>query len=281
MITYNIEDPYVAGKMAKAVFLDIETSLVDARVFRTGQQMVTAEQLSGFTYLLTASWGSMYDLYTKGIDGVQSIGNHYDSKTFKNNPLDDTLVLRALWDVLDDADVILAHNAKFDTGWMMGRFLQLGWPLPSKFSTICTYTALTKFSFVSKKLDMLSKQLIGSRKIPTNLTLWMNCSDGDIEAFKEMETYNRGDVFDTLFKVYLMTCKYYPDYCVDMADYSLEIPLCKVSGEPLEPLERTWFNRRNGLEYSLYYNDTLGITYRDRYHADSNKAGLGLIRHHV
>lgn len=281
MITLNLEDEFIVEKMKNVYFLDIETSLINARIFRPGIQTVTAEQTNSYTKLLTASWGSMYDLYTKKEKGVIGVGNHFDAKTFAKDPLDDTLVLRGLWEVLDKADVIVAHNVSFDAGWAFGRFLQLGWPLPSKFSTVCTYTALHKYTFTSKKLDQLSKQLIGTSKLKTNFDLWNRCSDGDLEAFEEMLQYNKGDVYDTMFQVYLRTCQYFPDYAVDMCDYGMEMPLCKVTGEPLEPLDQAWMNRANGCEYQLYRNDTLGITYRDRYNLNSSKSGLGLIRHHV
>jgi hypothetical protein len=281
MLTLNLEDSFIVEKMKSAVFFDIETSLIDVRTFRLGKQHLTIDNMRSHTKLLSAAWGSMYDLYTKQEKGVQGIANHFDAKAFAKNPLDDTLVLRAAWEVLDKASVIIAHNAQFDWGWLMGRFVQLGWPLPSKFSTICTYRALHRFNFNSKKLEALSFQLAGTHKLPTQLNLWQRCSDGDKSAFEEMLTYNKGDIFSTLFKVYMLTSIYYPDLAVDMVDYELGIPQCKVSGEPLDTLDYTWMNRSNGCEYMLYNNQELGIIYRDRYNVNSSKAGLGLIRHHI
>lgn len=281
MIGFNLEDSYIVSKMKKAVFLDIETSLLDARVYRTGTQTIVANQLSNTTRLLTAAWGNMYDLYTQKEKGVWAVGNHLDPKKFAKNPLDDTVVLEHLWDVLDEADVVIAHNARFDYGWIMGRFVQLGWPLPSKFSTICTYRALSRYNFTSKKLDQLARQLVNAQKLNTNFDLWVRCSQGEFKAFEEMLEYNIGDVFETLFKVYLRTCQYYPDYCVDMVDYSMEQPQCKVTGELLVPLDAVWLDRRNNCEYQLYKNETLNIVYRDRYNVNSRKSGIGLIKHHI
>lgn len=280
MISFNTKDPFIADKMKRVVFLDIETALIDARIFRPGLQTINYNQLSGYTKLLTAAWGTMWDLYTKKQAGVRAVGNHM-SQEFQKNPLDDTYVLRRLWKILDDADVIVAHNAAFDRGWILGRFLQLGWPMPSKFSTVCTLRGLSKYNFTSKKLDALSDQLVGSRKIETTFQLWNECSNGSRAAFKKMMDYNKGDVFDTLFKVYLATAQYYPDYCVDFADYSSGLPHCKVTGEPLDVLDELYLNRKNGCEYQLYRNSVLGITYRDRYNITATKANQGFIIHHT
>jgi len=274
----NVKNKFIANKMKHVQFLDIETSLLDARVFRPGQQFVAASQTSSFTRLLTVAGGTMYDLYTKGSKGIWSVSNHHFKKEFAKDPLDDSRLLKVVWDILDKADVIVAHNAAFDSGWLAGRFLQLGWPLPSKYAVVCTYRGLNKYNFTSKKLDQLSKQLIGTKKITTDFSLWDRCSNGEIEAFEEMEAYNRGDIYPTMFNVYMRTCMYYPDYAVDMVDYSLESPRCKVDGTALEWLNKSYLNRRNGCEYQLYYNPALNITYRDRYNTRSKKSGMGYIR---
>lgn len=276
----DMSDTAIKKKAQSVQFVDIEVSLVDTRVYRPGQQFVGAHQIQGHTTLLTIAGGTLYDLYTKGKKGVWSFGNHHDPEAFARNPLDDTFLLRRLWDICDKADVLVAHNAQFDKSWILGRFLQKGWPLPSKFSVVCTYRGLTQFAFTSKKLDFLSKQLAGVRKIPTDFSLWDRCSDGDLEAFNEMEEYNRGDIFPTLYNVYMQTCMYYPDYAVDLVDYSQETPLCKINGKPLEWLDQVHTNRKNGCEYQLYVNPDLGIVYRDRYNVNSSKAYKGYIREH-
>ena len=280
MITLNLQDEHVVEKMKATVFIDVETSLIDARIFRPGHQYIPADQSLSTTRLLTAAWGSMYDLYTKKEKGVRSISNHHFPKDFKADPLNDENVLAELWDVLDKAQVAVAHNATFDKGWITSRFLQLGWPLPSKTSWVCTLRGLGRYNFTSKKLNELSQLLVGTKKIPTTFDLWNRCSSGEVSAFKEMLRYNEGDIFDTLFKVYMTTCPYYPDYCVDMADYECEVPQCKVTGELLEELEELHVDRRNGCEYATYISP-LGIRYKDRYNTNSNKAGKGYVVHYV
>ena len=61
----------------------------------------------------------------KGKAAVKCLSNRH-SKKFKKNPHDDTDLLRKIWKVLDSAEVVIAHNAQFDQGWINGRFLELG-----------------------------------------------------------------------------------------------------------------------------------------------------------
>jgi hypothetical protein len=279
-VQFDTTNPRVIEIMKKVQFLDIETSLVDAKVFRTGLQNINANQLSSTTRILTVAGGSMYDLYTKGESGVWGYGNHHTRDTFKKDPLDDTEVLRKVWYILDRAEVIVAHNARFDKAWLLGRFLELGWKLPSRFSVVCTYRNLHDYNMTSKKLDELSHNLVGTNKLPTDFTLWVRCSEGDKKAFEEMMTYNKGDIYDTLFKVYMRTCQYAPQKCIDMTDYTTSVPQCRVTGYELEELDICHQNHTTGLTYLLYRNPSNGLQYVDRYNTNSKKSGKGFVKHY-
>jgi hypothetical protein len=275
----DLKDPYIKSLSKKVVFLDIETSLVDAKVFRTGNQYIKADQLTSQTRILTIAGGSLYDMETKGEEGVWSCSNHRSS-TFKKDPLDDTEILATVWDILDKAEVVVAHNAEFDKGWLLGRFLELGWRLPSRFFLFCTYRNLTPFNLTSKKLDELSQTLIGSKKISTDIDLWMRCSEGDKEAFKEMEAYNVGDIYNTMYRVWARTAYYNPVKAIDFSNPKSDLITCRVDGSPVDEIG-THYNRSNGLRYNLYLNPRSGIQYIDRYNTNSKKSGFGLVRPHV
>jgi len=279
-VGFVITNPHVKAIMHKVQFLDIETSLLDAKVFRTGLQNINANQLSSTTRILTVAGGSMYDLYTKGERGIWGYSNHHTKTTFKKDPLDDTEVLRKVWYILDRAEVIVAHNARFDKSWLLGRFLELGWKLPSRFSVVCTYRNLHDYNMTSKKLDELSHNLVGTNKLPTDFTLWARCSKGDKKAFEKMMTYNKGDIYDTLFKVYMRTCQYAPQKCIDMTDYTTAIPQCRVTGDELEELDICHQNHTTGLTYLLYRNPNNGLQYVDRYNTNSKKSGKGFVKHY-
>ncbi len=275
----NLKDPYIRELSKKILFIDIETSLIDAKVFRTGLQQINANQLTSRTRVLTAAGGTLYDLTKSKEEGMWSCSNHRSS-TFSTDPLDDEEILADIWEELDKADVVVAHNASFDQGWLFGRFLELGWKLPSKFFLFCTYRNLTPFNLTSKKLNELSKSLIGTKKIETNFELWMRCMEGDKSAFIEMEQYNLGDVYDTLFQVWKRTAYYNPHKAIDLANPTSQMPQCKVDGSPLEEAG-IYVSRDRGLEYQLYLNPSAGIMYKDRYNIKSKKSGTGLVTPHL
>lgn len=275
----NTSRKHVTDVMKKTTFLDIETSLVKAYTFRTGMQRINIDQMveGDQTKLLTAAWGTWHDLYTKGSDGVKSVSNHHRKSSFKKDPLDDTYVLRQLWEVLDKSDVIVAHNAAFDRGWIEGRFMDLGWKQPSKYYVYCTFRALHGLNGNSKKLDYLSQKLIGTKKVAhEGMPLWIKCSEGDVEAFEKMEEYNIGDIYDTLYKVFMRTAPYIPRHkCIDLAGEGI---FCNLTGDPLTKMEDTYRNRSTGLSYYKYINPVYGFMYRDRYNVRSKKSNLGYIR---
>lgn len=278
-LVLNLQDDYIKALSKKILFIDIETSLINARVFRTGTQNVNANQLTSSTRILTVAGGTLYNMLTEGEGGMWSCSNHRAS-TFKKDPLDDTEILADIWEELDKAEVVVAHNASFDRGWLFGRFLELGWQLPSKFFLFCTYRNLTPFNLTSKKLNELSKSLIGEKKINTDFDLWMRCYDGEEDAFKEMEEYNLGDVYNTLFKVWKRTAYYNPHKAIDFANPSSIEPQCKVDGSILEEAG-IYKNRRTGLYYHLYMNPRAGIVYRDRYNSKSKKSCKGFVQPHL
>lgn len=275
-IKLDYKDKHIQRLSKSVVFLDIETSLVTAKVFRTGNQFIKADQLEDTTKILTVAYGSLYDLHFKGKKGVTCLTNR-TSKEFKADPHNDEQLLRDLWPILDQAEVVVAHNGAFDKGWLLGRYVELGMKLPSSFFLFCTYQNLRPFNMTSKKLDELSKNLIGTAKLPTDFNLWARCAQGEIKAFKEMEAYNVQDVYDTLYKVWLRTAYYNPIKAIDFANPDSDDIQCKVDGQYLVETGKLYTNRATGLKYYLYQNPRSGQLYRDRYNTRSKKAGLGYV----
>ena len=54
-LTFNTKSEHVRSVMKKCTFLDIETSLNTAYVFRTGKQQINASQLTTTTKILTVA----------------------------------------------------------------------------------------------------------------------------------------------------------------------------------------------------------------------------------
>lgn len=128
-----------------------------------------------------------------------------DFGTYEYDLEDDFELVRALWELFDEADIIIAHNgASFDIKKSNAKFIEHGLPPPSPYKVIDTkLVAKRYFNFNSNKLDDLGNILGLGRKIDTGgFDLWLGCASGDMKAWKKMCDYNKQDVI-LLEQVYL------------------------------------------------------------------------------
>jgi len=113
-------------------------------------------------------------------------------------------MLKRIHNLLDEADAVIHYNGtKFDIPTLNKEFITHGMKPPAPYQQIdLLRTARTKFKFPSNKLDYVAKALGVKTKVKhRGHSLWMDCMDGDIHAWAEMETYNKGDI-ETLEEVY-------------------------------------------------------------------------------
>lgn len=146
-------------------------------------------------------------------------------------PLDDSKTLAKLWEYLNEADIVVAHNGnKFDIKKVNARFLQLGLQPPSPYRKIDTLLEARKnFAFTSNRLDVLGQVLGLGRKIDNGgFKLWVRCMNGEKEAFDEMVEYNVQDV-SLLEDVYLALRPWmqnHPNIAVFNDDEEEQCPKC-------------------------------------------------------
>lgn len=128
-----------------------------------------------------------------------------DYPGYKKNPEDDKALCEDLWKLLDEADVVIAHNGdQFDIKKMNARFIVNGLKPPTPFVSIDTKKVAKKyFNFDSNKLNDLGVILgLGEKEDTGGIELWKQCINGDMDAWKTMKKYNKQDVL-LLEKVYL------------------------------------------------------------------------------
>lgn len=127
-----------------------------------------------------------------------------DFKNYKKDKLDDYGVVKAMWDLLDEADVVITHNGdKFDIKKMNARFIYHGFTSPSSYKSIDTLKISRRyFKFNSNKLDDLGEYLKVGRKVRhEGFSLWFKCMMGQKKAWNNMIKYNIQDVL-LLEKIY-------------------------------------------------------------------------------
>ena len=177
----------------RVLLFDIETAPMLAHVWGIWDQNVALNQISADWHLL--SWSA------KWLGDPPSKIMYMDQRSVKNIE-DDSKILKGIWDLLDEADIVITQNGKkFDQKKLNARFILTGMKPPSPFKHIDTFQIAKKhFAFTSNKLEYLSEKLCEKYKKLTHqrkfggFQLWKECIAGNIEAWKEMEKYNKYDV---------------------------------------------------------------------------------------
>lgn len=182
-------------KEPKILLYDIESAPNLAYVWGKYEQDVLAYTREW--YMLSFSWKWLGESKTH----VLSLP---DFKTYKKDPENDIELIRELWQLFDEADIIIAHNGNsFDQKKTNARFIFHGFPPPTPYKEIDTkLVAKRYFNFNSNKLDDLGKYFKIGQKLQTGgFELWQGCMRGDKKAWKTMTDYNKMDVI-LLEKVY-------------------------------------------------------------------------------
>lgn len=128
-----------------------------------------------------------------------------DFKGYKPGSEDDKALVTKLWELFDEADIIVAHNGdEFDIKKSNARFTYHKLNPPTPYKTVDTKKVAKKyFSFNSNSLNNLGKHLGLGEKVETGgFKTWKGCMDGDKKAWDTMKKYNKQDVI-LLEKVYL------------------------------------------------------------------------------
>ena len=131
-------------------------------------------------------------------------------KLYKKDKYSDEELTKKLWELFDEADVVVAHNGNaFDVKKANALFLRHHLLPPTPYKQVDTkLVAKRYFKFDSNKLDDLGNFLKIGRKLPNSgKDLWRGCEQGDKKSWNEMRKYNIQDVA-LLEKIYLRLLPY-------------------------------------------------------------------------
>lgn len=177
----------------KVLVFDIETSPILGFVWSLWDQNVGLNQIHKDWHLL--SWAA------KWLGEKEML---YADQSKAKDIQDDSGILKKIWELLDEADIVLTKNGKrFDVKKLNARFAIHGMKPPSPYRHIDMETIARKyFAFTSNKLEYLSDKLnkkykkLKHKKFP-GFELWVECLKGNKKAWKELEIYNKYDVLST------------------------------------------------------------------------------------
>lgn len=174
----------------RILLLDIETAPNIAYVWGLWQQNVATNQLVDSSYILC--WAAKW----YGKKEIQFSSIH------KTTPKEMLLKVHKL---LDEADAVVHYNGtKFDIPILNKEFVSYDIVPPSPYKQIdLLRVARGRFRFASNKLDFVANSLgLGEKIRHKGFELWVECMQGNSEAWQTMKNYNIGDV-KLLEKVYV------------------------------------------------------------------------------
>jgi hypothetical protein len=184
----------VTTQAPKIVTLDIETAPIESYHWGLWDQNIGLEQiLSEWTILsYSAKWL-----------GKQEVEYQSTGGKGVNKVRDDSSLLKSLWKILDEADIVVVQNGKeFDIKKINARMLLTGLPPYSPIKIIDTKIVAKKhFGFTSNKLEWMSKHLTevkkSAHKLFPGFELWKECLKDNPKAWAEMKKYNCDDTVST------------------------------------------------------------------------------------
>lgn len=179
----------------KILVFDVETAPIIGHVWSLWENNLGLNQIESDWHLL--AWAA------KWLGDAPSKIMYADQRGAKDIT-DDKKILKDIWNLLDEADVVITQNGRaFDEKKLNARFILNGFKPPSSYKHIDTkLIASKKFAFTSNKLEYLSGQLckkfkkLKHKQYPGH-ELWTECLKGNLKAWKEMERYNKYDVLAT------------------------------------------------------------------------------------
>lgn len=142
-------------------------------------------------HLLSVAW-KWY-----GESKVHVLGLDDFPEAYKKDPTDDYYLAWELHQLLDEADMTIAHNGdSFDRRKSQARFLVHGFDPPSPAQSVDTLKVSRRhFMFNSNKLGDLGETLGLGEKVDTGgFKLWLGCMAGDPKSWALMKKYNKQDV---------------------------------------------------------------------------------------
>lgn len=219
----------------KILIFDIETAPTLAYVWRAYKENVGLKQIveNGYMMSFSAKWLGAKEVFY-----------------YENRHNDDTDLVQHIIHLFDEADIVVAHNAKkFDIPTVLGRAVVHGFAPPSPYKVVDTLiVAKQRFRFFQNSLAYLSN-ILGVEEKDTHkdfpgFELWWECLKDNEAAWKEMKAYNIQDTL-TLEQVYLRMLPYihnHPNVGVYMEE---DVPVCPKCGS-------------KHINYRGYYNTNVG-----------------------
>lgn len=194
----------------KILVLDIETSPILSAVWMLFKANVGLNQIKQDWYVMSwaAKWFDEDEVFYMDKRDSWNTDNDYD-------------LCKGVWELINQADYVVSQNGiKFDMKKLNARFVIHGMKPPSSYKNIDTLIiAKETFGFTSNKLEYMTDKLCKRYKKLKHskfagYDLWKECLLGNMEAWNEMELYNKYDILslEELYTILRPWYKKHPNF---------------------------------------------------------------------
>ena len=251
---------------AKILLFDVETSPILTLVWSLWDNFISTDAIVEDWHLVSWSARWLFDdtLLSDVLTPNEALAH------------DDKRIAKSIWKLLDEADIVVAHNGdKFDIKKLNTRFLFHGFPPPMHYRSVDTLkVAKNYFKFTSNKLDYINKFLGIPVKSDHDFDLWKRAYFGDPTALKDLVEYNKNDVFileETFLKVrpYIKT---FPN--LNLYDEGVS-SICRNCGSPDIYWSGYYYTNLN--KYKGWRCNNCGAIGRSRYSSVTKEKRLTIV----
>lgn len=183
------------------LFFDLENMPNLVRTWRKWEQNVIWYERHSYLWSISWKFPGSDKVYHKNIT---------DFPLYKKDKYSDEALVKFIWGLFNEADIIIAHNGNaFDIKMMTGKFAHYRLPPPAPYKKIDT-KVLYK-TYMNEDSNSL-KDIAQKHNLPLKLEtggheLWRGCENGDKKSIQTMKEYNNGDVI-TLEAAYKLVLPY-------------------------------------------------------------------------
>lgn len=213
--------PNAIKTRAKVLLLDTETAPLIVASWGIRKQHLNIEQVISDSHLIcwAGKWLLEPEVFGDCLTSEEAIAKN------------DLRICQSLWDIMDQADIIIAHNGRgFDIPVINGRFFVNKFKSPpSPYEVIDTLDSSRKaMRLSSHKLDFINRIAGLTVKIKTDFDLWLDCMKGVPEKLLEMYTYCKNDtsILEETYMEMRQWIKAHPNMAFYVESDNLICPTC-------------------------------------------------------
>jgi hypothetical protein len=239
----------------RLLLLDVETTPVEAYVWRGGKQFVGPDQIKRSSRILcfAAKWYGEAPMIT--------------GRAREGNDREQRVMVKQLRDLIDQADAVAHYNGKrFDMPRIRQEIVKLGLKPPSPVAQIDLYETVSKtFDLPVSNLKFVAPYFRIGKKIENEgWPLWLGCMANDAGCWRRMTGYNKQDtrLLEPLYKLLLPYIQGHPNlghYSED-PDRPASCPKCGST-----KLRRNGVRRNRTMVYRRYVCSQCGSWCRSRH----------------